>query len=298
MTTDSSVTTPAGWTYPALFDAADKASLRGQRDTLRLTAVGLGVLLLGGALGVIQSAFDTGLADVAGVFGAVSFFAAVLIRSYSLTTRPERDWYNGRALAESAKTLSWRYAVGGSPFPAGIPNADETLSQRFLEILRDVNDINLAANTSFTGQITPAMRAVRTLPLNDRRDFYLRERVEDQYQWYARRAESHARRARWFGLLTLVVECAGGGVAIAKVTGVIEVDLLSFFAAVAAALIAWERARQDATLSRAYSLAAQELAIIGGLVQNQATEEDWARFVDHAEEAISREHTLWRASHT
>lgn len=285
-------------TYPALFVAADKASLRGQRDTLRLTAVGLGVLLIGGALGVIQSAFDTALSSFAGVIGAGSFLAAVLLRSYNLTMRPEHDWYNGRALAESAKTLTWRYAVGANPLPIGAPEADEVLSQRFLEILRDVRDVSLEASSSFLDQITPEMRAVRALPLDERRGFYLRERVEDQYRWYASRAQSHSKRARWIGVLTLAIECVGGAVAIAKVTGLIEVDLLSFFAALAAAMIAWERARQDTTLSRAYSLAAQELTIIGSLVANQQSEEEWARFVEHAEEAISREHTLWRASHS
>ena len=42
----------------------------------------------------------------------------------------------------------------------------------------------------------------------------------------------------------------------------------------------------------------QELAAISGQVDWAATEPEWAHFVDQAEEAISREHTLWRASRT
>jgi conflict system pore-forming effector with SLATT domain len=45
-------------------------------------------------------------------------------------------------------------------------------------------------------------------------------------------------------------------------------------------------------------VASQELSTISGQVDLTTTEEDWAHFVDQAEEAISREHTLWRASRT
>jgi SMODS and SLOG-associating 2TM effector domain 1 len=45
-------------------------------------------------------------------------------------------------------------------------------------------------------------------------------------------------------------------------------------------------------------VASQELSAISGQVDWSASERDWAHFVDQAEEAISREHTLWRASRT
>jgi hypothetical protein len=45
--------------------------------------------------------------------------ALVVILSTELnvrSVRPEDRWYDGRALAESAKSLVWRYSVGGLPF--------------------------------------------------------------------------------------------------------------------------------------------------------------------------------------
>jgi hypothetical protein len=77
---------------------------------------------------------------------------------------------------------------------------------------------------------------------------------------------------------------------------VIDLDLLGFGAAVAAGLIAWEQTRQDDRNAAAYSIAAQELASIKSLAPEQADETAWASFVDDAEEAISREHRLWRAT--
>lgn len=34
------------------------------------------------------------------------------------TDEPEERWYDGRALAESAKSLAWRFSVGAMPFRA------------------------------------------------------------------------------------------------------------------------------------------------------------------------------------
>ena len=51
-------------------------------------------------------------------------------------------------------------------------------------------------------------------------------------------------------------------------------------------------------LASAYEVASQELAVIGAHGDWASDEPAWAHFVDQAEEAISREHTTWRASHT
>ena len=111
-----------------------------------------------------------------------------------------------------------------------------------------------------------------------------------------RRARTHFGRSRFLGLVTLAAECVGVTSAVLIATGTIHFDLITIAAQASAAFIAWERARQDSGLAHAYSIAAQELASIRSLVQQQATEADWSSFVDEAEEAMSREHTLWRAS--
>ena len=49
-------------------------------------------------------------------------------------------------------------------------------------------------------------------------------------------------------------------------------------------------------LATAYAVAHHELGLIASRIDEIAAEADWARFVDESEEAISREHTLWRAS--
>jgi len=77
-------------------------------------------------------------------------------------------------------------------------------------------------------------------------------------------------------------------------------------ATVGAATAAWVQAKQYATLASAYAIAIaiaiaianEELASIRVLSAHGTGEAAWAEFVDSAEGAISREHTMWRASRT
>lgn len=85
----------------------------------------------------------------------------------------------------------------------------------------------------------------------------------------------------------------GGGV---KAVGWIDVDLLGIFAAAAAAATAWMQAKQHRNLATAYGVTSQELAAIASELEALSDESAWADFVTEAEDAISREHTLWRAS--
>jgi hypothetical protein len=57
----------------------------------------------------------------------------------------------------------------------------------------------------------------------------------------------------------------------------------------------WLQTKQHQVLAHAYAVTAQELSSIRSLIQWQESESDWSAFVDDAETAISREHTLWRA---
>ncbi|MEU4603451.1 SLATT domain-containing protein [Kribbella sp. NPDC023972] len=59
--------------------------------------------------------------------------------------------------------------------------------------------------------------------------------------------------------------------------------------------------RQYTTNARAYSLASEELAIIRSRIEvfdcdGPDSDRRWAAEVADAEEAVSREHTMWRAS--
>jgi hypothetical protein len=106
---------------PALYQSADRNSLEAQQEFLKRTRTGLIALLVAAAAGAFTLQVEAiGTADLMGIIAAVAFGVALLMRFYLLKDRSERIWYDGRAVAESAKTLAWRYSVGAVPF-GGLP---------------------------------------------------------------------------------------------------------------------------------------------------------------------------------
>ncbi len=273
---------------PVVFRSSDTASLTGQRRYLGGTKWRLVLAVAAALFGVLnhRAAF---LALVA------VFVATLLVEVWLLAERPEQAWYDGRALAESTKTLAWRYAVGGTPFPAGLPQGEAQL--RFLERLREL--VREAPATSLapmgSAAVTDAMNDLRGRDFAARKAAYLEHRVEDQLGWYTNKARANVVRARRWRLLLIAVEGLGLTAAVLRLTGVLEFDLAGVLAAVLGAGSAWFAVRQYETLGRAYTFAATELSVVHDRL-TQAESASWAQEVADAEEAISREHTMWRAS--
>jgi hypothetical protein len=283
--------------YPGLFQAADRASMRGQRSYLR----SLGARLLLAMLAAVSAAFTVRVGgagiDAAAVVTALAFVAALVLDVSMLRARPGKAWYEGRALAESAKTLTWRYAVGAAPFPVGLAadDADRLFAERIRALQRDLPEVPMPPNRG--GVISERMRRLRAAPLAERRRAYLAGRIRDQQRWYADKAEYHRRRAGLFRAVGLLLELVGVVAALAKAVGLVRFDLAGIVAAAVSGVAAWLSAHQHGTTATAYVLATNELSVIGELLGHDLPEAEWAAAVDDAEGAISREHTMWRASH-
>lgn len=279
--------------YPAFYEAADKASLDGQKHYMWALGLRLGGLLVATIGGSVVIA----LADVAvgGWVALIGFLVALAAEVWNAIEKPDRAWYEGRAAAESAKTLAWRYAVKGESFEEGI-DADRAFVSRVRELLQDLKDVQLPAPTTSTGQVTDAMRGIRASAFLERKAAYREGRIENQRAWYSKKADWNRSAARWWTVALFLFEVLGivGGVLL--ITGAIAIDLLGLFAALAASITAWVQAKQFKTLAVAYGVTAQELAGVRDELDAVEDETAWSQFVGEAEEAISREHTLWRAS--
>jgi hypothetical protein len=278
---------------PLVFQSADRSSIAAQSHFLTAVAVRLIGLVAAGAFGIVTWKTSRESADWAGIAAAICFVATIIVEIYLLKARPERTWYEGRAAAESIKTLSWRYAVGGQPFNIGSRPEIET-EALFLKQLESVIDvlkgITIVPPSSAGEQISAPMRKLRISSLDDRKQAYESDRVEEQQKWYLGKA------ALSWTLVILGSEIAGVTAAIMKATGIIEGDFLIFAGAAIAAMTAWLETKQYQNLSTAYAITAIELASIRTKIRWQTNENDWAQFVNDAEEAFSREHTLWKAS--
>ncbi|MGE3336028.1 MAG: DUF4231 domain-containing protein [Rhodospirillaceae bacterium] len=286
---------------PLLYSAADESSTTAQNRFLWATRIRLFALLGAAFFGLFTWKLAPSPVDWAGALAAFCFFLAVIIEAYLYQAKPERTWYEARATAESVKTLSWRYAVGGRPFDK-TTLSDHAAAELFLSQLRGlfdvIKDLDLVPPTSSGEQISQGMRDTRAMSLGERKAAYEGGRVEDQQKWYqAKAAWNRGRGARW-ALAMLSVEAVGVLFGILKAVGTIEGDLLGFAGAIGAAITAWLQTKQHRALATAYTVTALELASVRSGIALVTDEQGWAEFVSDAEEAFSREHTLWKASRT
>jgi len=283
--------------HPAIFQA-DAASLHGQRSYLRAVLTRLLFALLAAAAAVFTVRIGSKRTDIFAIVTMVAFMAALAVDVMMLRDRPNRIWYQGRVLAESVKTLTWRYVTGGMPFPADMSStqADSLFLQRLHELRRDLPDLPLVPSQG--DEITEPMHALRYSSLSHRKHAYLNDRITDQQRWYTSKAEFHKKRAALFRALTIILEAVGVFGALAKATGLVNFDLAGIVAAAVASLTAWSATRQHATNANAHTLATHELGLARETLRRVQDEAAWARAVADAEAAISREHSSWRSSHS
>lgn len=283
---------------PATCRGAADASAAGQRQTKALVRVELVGLVLAGVAGLQSLRVGSDGIDVLAAAAGALFLVSLVALTYRGWSKPENQWYLGRAGAESARTMAWRYAVGGDPFPMTMPaaSAANAFLDRLAEILAELGELALPPAGPGEREMTDPMRRVRAAAFTQRRAVYLRDRVENQIDWYTGRAGRHDRAARVWLTVSVVASAAGVVVAVLRVVGVLDLDLLGVAAAVATAAIAWNQLNQNRNLVAAYRLTARELSIIRDRVPN-TDEASWAAFVSDAEDAVSREHTMWLARH-
>lgn len=280
---------------PALYEAADAASATAQREFLRLSRIRLIGLVVAAAAGTVVIRSGSHGPDWAGVVALLAFLASFVSELQLHRLGPERKWYELRAAAESAKTLAWRYAVGGDPFPVGDDGADERLLERLKSVLDVLKNTGLSS-TSSRPHVTEEMRSLRSSALPQRVSAYRSQRVGDQQAWYATKASWNRGKADWWTRASLVVEFAGIVAAVLKAVAAIEGDWLGVAGAMAAAIAGWVQAKKYDNLASAYSVTSLELSFVMDRASAPMSESEWTSFVGNAEEAFSREHTLWKAS--
>jgi hypothetical protein len=277
---------------PALYAAADKASRIGQTNYLRARIAQLILSVVAAAAGAMVLRVEA--FDIAGFIGLAALALVLIIQFIVRWPNEQRAWFDGRAAAESIKHLAWRYAMRAEPYLEEA-DVDGRFLRRLTDTLDDVRDLKLAP--AGRDQITEWMRLTRSGDLPTRRKAYIEDRVEDQQDWYKAKA-SRARHSAWIWRMVLYAVGAIGLVAgIAKAFAMTELDGLGIAATAVSAATAWMATKQYETLEVSYGLAVQDLAAVHSAAPSvDDNDEAWSTFVNDAEDAISREHRMWRAS--
>jgi hypothetical protein len=283
--------------FPALYRAVDRTAVRVQRLYLFFLAADLICL----ALVSVISSFEIPATVQVFVASVVSMlFVLSIVFTFVLARKAyERTWYRARAVAESMKTLAWRYMTHAPPYTdPSVRDADVRLLEDMRGLLKEAGEVPLASEAQIGSQdqITASMRAIRAADWQERKTTYMNFRVRDQLKWYAAKAKwNDQREGLWFGG-TLICQVAALGFAVfGGFTGHAGIGASGGVAALAASSLAWLQAKDFGELSQAYAVTAHELGFILSRELHIKSAQDLSDFVNSSEDAISREHTLWLA---
>ncbi len=285
--------------YPALFCQANRASADAQRQYANLTKATLVFLVIGAGLAAVSPAFLSARFFFA-ISSAIVVAGSLVLTFYAKILRPEQVWYGGRAVAESTKSMTWRYMTGAAPYFVDLAcsHVDHKLVSDLSSIVKERKYLAFGFGGEFAEQpqITAFMRSLRSATLVERRTSYLTERIADQRRWYCRQAKSNRTAETAFFGFIVATQTFALFAAIALVHWPdSRIKLTGLLTALASALIAWLQLRQHKELAQSYSIAELELGLIQEQAPYVASDRELSDFVIDAENAISREHTLWIA---
>lgn len=284
---------------PALFRAADRAAASSQAWYLRIFKIDLATIILG-AIFTSWAATNVSFRGNLALAGAACFVVGLVLTVLLRATGLDGKWFGARAIAESVKTIAWRYMCGSDPFPISIApqEADDRFGLEITNVIQERRSVGgvLGGIEASTQQITTRMRVIRSYALSTRLKCYLRDRIRNQRDWYARRSGSHAAASiRWL-IAVGTAQLLGGIASIVLIRWpTLGFNAAPLLAALAAVFLAWLKVRQHKELANAYSIAAHELGLVEATAPHVKTETQLSTFVGNAEQAISREHTLWIA---
>jgi hypothetical protein len=281
--------------FPAFFLAADTASRSAQKMYLGLVATTISLQIFGVCLALMKPSSPPVAAFLAG--GSAVLFALSIVTSVVLKVRKyDKVWYGARAAAESVKSMAWQYATRNEPY-ADMESADGLFVTNLKAVFDERKQLAYAIGPGLPDaqQITPRMRQLRQLPILERRNVYLMQRIKGQKGWYAHKAvaNKHA-ESRLFWLFV----CAQMLAFVAALWRLRSPEITNFtglFAAIATSAMAWLQTKKHQEQAQAYSVAAHELSLIEARAESIKDDLSLSRFVGDAETAISREHTLWVA---
>jgi hypothetical protein len=151
-------------------------------------------------------------------------------------------------------------------------------------------------NWSADDQITDEMDHVRALSLDERKKYYTANRLNDQRTWYMHKAGENNRSARNWVIAAVAAYVLAFALVLARIKfpdwGFWGIGPIIVFAS---SVIGWMQVKKFNELAAAYTVTAHEIGLIKPRLDAVGTESDFSDFINDAELAFSREHTLWIA---
>ena len=285
--------------YPNYFVAGDTASKKAQFWYIRLFGLDLLLMVFSAILSVYNYQTDESKTIVY-IISGILLLGAMLISIFLKVKKYEDIWYRGRALAESSKTLTWRFIMTSEYFENNI--SDEEADRRFIQRIREINnefsDLNnvLSSTQLNLPIITDEMKRVRNLSLNDKKTYYLNNRIQNQIDWYSSKADdSKFKYDVWFFAIIILQFFALISIGFLIKCPSSDFNFVGVFSTIAASGFSWLQVKKYQENKEAYTTANSELNLIKAEGSKNFSDNEFSEYVLDSENAMSREHTMWLA---
>ena len=285
--------------YPNYFIAADTTSQKAQFWYIRLFGLDLLLMVLSALLSIYNYQTEYSKTIVYAVSG-LFLLGSLLISIFLKVKKYEVIWYRGRALAESCKTLTWRFIMCSEYFENTLSNeeAEKRFIQRIKEISNEFTDLNKVLNSKQLNVdiITAEMKRIRGLSLVDKKTYYLNNRIQNQINWYSSNAEeSKLKYDVWFVIIILLQFLALISIVFLVKYPSSGYNFVGLFSTVAASGFSWLQVKKYQENKEAYTTANSELNLIKAEGSRNFSDDEFSEYVLDSENAMSREHTMWLA---
>jgi len=281
---------------PGLYQSANSASLEEQKKYFNGISLYLTLLIIASLFSYFANDFQS---PIFRIISTVLFLLTLFIIIWLRISRPDDIWYNGRAVAESVKTRSWRWMMRAEPYidSEKVDMMRKHFVNDLITILKQNESLirKLKISASVEEPISDKMLQVRKLDLRERFILYRKERITNQELWYIKKAEFNKTKAEFWFWSTVVIHSF---IIIFLLYNIYVPALrppVGVLAIAASSVLTWLQSKKHNELSSSYALAAHEIVLIKSETTRIETEMDFSNYIMNCENAFSREHTQWYA---
>ena len=280
--------------YPLLFKIADTKSKKSQNIFIRLNIFILLLLILSS----VSSIYTTVPKNIT-TFSTICLILSTLFNIYILFFRPEKSWYEGRAIAESVKTLTWKFITNTKPFKISLQQekAEQIFNENLKKIIGQRRDFYILIGQNYPdgNMISDEMISIRNCSFEERKKKYVEDRIQDQINWYSYKTKQNALNKNIALGLIICFQILAIFFFIFEKNLFINYSFTSILITMTSVFMTWLQLKRFQELTDAYGITATELKFIKEKSKFILDDNQLEKYVDDTETAISREHTLWLA---
>lgn len=280
--------------YPLLFKIADAKSKKSQNTFIRLNIFILLLLILSS----IASIFTIIPKNVI-IFSTFCLILSTVLNIYILFFRPEKSWYEGRAIAESVKTLTWKFITNTKPFKKSLTpeKVENIFNENLKKIIGQRRDFYILIGQNYPdgSMISDEMISIRNASFEIRKKKYIDDRIQDQMDWYSSKSKQNSLNKNIVLILIISFQLLAVYFFIHEKDLFKHLSFTSLLITMTSVLMTWLQLKRFQELTDAYGITATELKFIKEKSKFVLDDTQLEKYVDDTESAISREHTLWLA---